>query len=217
MWSLTAGRRGASVAVAARHARPVTGSGPRSRFGPVSEQPRHPPREPGPMPRPQDGPGGKPNRIPAAGTGRRLSQALARRRLVCEDSLTHVGPGHAMAQAIVDPAEIRRFAHNLKVFTGDVRGDLSSLHTQLLALGDTWRDQEHDRFIQEFEQTVAVLEKFLEVAESTSRSSSGRPSGSKSIDPEITHEPPARTSRRSTPSRTGTTPCASTARRRWTR
>jgi uncharacterized protein YukE len=78
---------------------------------------------------------------------------------------THVGPGHVMAQAIVDPAEIRRFAHNLKVFTGDVRGDLSSLHTQLLALGDTWRDQEHDRFTQEFEQTVAVLEKFLDVAE----------------------------------------------------
>ena len=69
-----------------------------------------------------------------------------------------------MAQAIVDPAEIRRFAHNLKVFTGDVRGDLSSLHTQLLALGDTWRDQEHDRFRQEFESTMQVLERFLEVA-----------------------------------------------------
>ena len=70
-----------------------------------------------------------------------------------------------MAQAIVDPAEIRRFAHNLKVFNGDVRANLSAIHTQLLALGDTWRDQEHDRFTQEFEQTVAVLEKFLEVAE----------------------------------------------------
>jgi len=70
-----------------------------------------------------------------------------------------------MSQAIVDPAELRRFAHNLKVFNGDVRADLSALHTQLLALGDTWRDQEHDRFTQEFEQTVHVLEKFLEIAE----------------------------------------------------
>lgn len=70
-----------------------------------------------------------------------------------------------MSQAIVDPAELRRFAHNLKVFTGDVRADLSSLHTQLLALGDTWRDQEHDRFTREFEETVNVLEKFLEVAD----------------------------------------------------
>ena len=70
-----------------------------------------------------------------------------------------------MAQAIIDPAELRRFAHALKVFNGDVRGDLSALHTQLLALGDTWRDQEHDRFVQEFEQTVAVLEKFLDVSD----------------------------------------------------
>jgi uncharacterized protein YukE len=70
-----------------------------------------------------------------------------------------------MAQAVVDPAEIRRFAHNLKVFTGDVRGDLSALHTQLLALGDTWRDQEHAGFLQEFEQTIATLDKFLEVAD----------------------------------------------------
>jgi len=70
-----------------------------------------------------------------------------------------------MSQAIVDPAELRRFAHNLKVFNSDVRGDLSSLHTQLLALGDTWRDQEHERFTREFEETVHVLEKFLEVAD----------------------------------------------------
>jgi uncharacterized protein YukE len=70
-----------------------------------------------------------------------------------------------MSQAIVDPGELRRFAHNLKVFNGDVRANLSAIHSQLLALGDTWRDQEHDRFTQEFEETVHVLEKFLEVAD----------------------------------------------------
>jgi uncharacterized protein YukE len=70
-----------------------------------------------------------------------------------------------MAQAIVDPVELRRFAHNLKRFNNEVQTNLSALHGQLLALGDTWRDQEHDRFRQEFEQTVLVLEKFLETAE----------------------------------------------------
>jgi uncharacterized protein YukE len=70
-----------------------------------------------------------------------------------------------MAQAIVDPAELRRFAQSLKIFNADLRADLAALHTQLLALGDTWRDQEHDHFIQEYEQTVGVLEKFLDVAE----------------------------------------------------
>ena len=94
--------------------------------------------------------------------GGRLSNSLPDATI---DS-TSLGHGHdLMSQAIVDPAELRRFAHNLKVFTGDVRADLSSLHTQLLALGDTWRDQEHDRFTREFEETVHVLEKFLEVAD----------------------------------------------------
>lgn len=70
-----------------------------------------------------------------------------------------------MAQAIVDPAEMRRFAHNLKRFNTDVSTNLAALHGQLLALGDTWRDQEHGHFLQEFEQTVATLEKFLETAD----------------------------------------------------
>ncbi len=69
-----------------------------------------------------------------------------------------------MAQAIVDPGELRRFAHNLKRFSGDVQTNLSALHGQLLALGDTWRDQEHAHFLQDFEQTVAVLDKFIETA-----------------------------------------------------
>ncbi|MCE9531772.1 MAG: WXG100 family type VII secretion target [Planctomycetes bacterium] len=70
-----------------------------------------------------------------------------------------------MAQAIVDPAELRRFAHSLKRFNNEVQTNLAGLHGQLLALGDTWRDQEHERFIQEFEQTVTVLEKFLDTAD----------------------------------------------------
>jgi uncharacterized protein YukE len=70
-----------------------------------------------------------------------------------------------MAQAIVDPVELRRFAHNLKRFNNDVHTNLAALHGQLLSLGDTWRDQEHERFRTEFEQTVMVLEKFLETAD----------------------------------------------------
>jgi uncharacterized protein YukE len=70
-----------------------------------------------------------------------------------------------MAQAIVDPAELRRFAQNLKRFNNEVHTNLAALHGQLLALGDTWRDQEHMFFVQEFEQTVAVLDKFLDTAD----------------------------------------------------
>ena len=69
-----------------------------------------------------------------------------------------------MSQAIVDPTEIRRFAQSLKRFNGEVHTNLAAMHGQLLALGDTWRDQEHDKFRQAFEETVHVLERFLEAA-----------------------------------------------------
>ncbi len=70
-----------------------------------------------------------------------------------------------MAQAVVDPAEIRRFAHHLKQFGEELRDRMAVLHGQLTGLGDTWRDQEHERFTQEFEQTAHVLETFLASAE----------------------------------------------------
>ena len=70
-----------------------------------------------------------------------------------------------MAQAIVNPEELRRFAQVLKRFNGDLRDSVTSLHAQLASLGDTWRDQEHDRFRQEFEQTMQVIERFLEASD----------------------------------------------------
>jgi uncharacterized protein YukE len=70
-----------------------------------------------------------------------------------------------MSQAIVDPAELRRFAHNLKRFGEDLRLNLSGLHAQMLRLGETWRDQEHLRFVEEFEQTLQVLDHFLNASE----------------------------------------------------
>lgn len=69
-----------------------------------------------------------------------------------------------MSQAIVDPAELRRFAHNLKRFNEDLQGNLTSLHAQMLSLGETWRDQEHLKFVQEFEQTLGMLEHFMNAA-----------------------------------------------------
>ena len=67
-----------------------------------------------------------------------------------------------MPQAIVDPAELRRFAHNLKQFTNELHNQMLVLHGQLVGLGDTWRDQEHEKFLQEFEQTMQALEHYIE-------------------------------------------------------
>ncbi len=67
-----------------------------------------------------------------------------------------------MAKAVADPAELRRFAHDLKRFNEDLRGQLSTLHTRLVELSQSWRDQEQKKFTDEFEQTVKVLSKFLD-------------------------------------------------------
>jgi uncharacterized protein YukE len=66
-----------------------------------------------------------------------------------------------MSQAIVDPTALRRFAQTLKHFNAELQHNLAGVHGQLTALGDTWRDQEHLRFVQEFEETVQVLERFM--------------------------------------------------------
>jgi len=70
-----------------------------------------------------------------------------------------------MSQAVVDPAELRRFAGSLKRFTGELQLQSGAVHAQLLALAESWRDQEHDKFREEFETHMKELAKFLEVSE----------------------------------------------------
>ena len=67
-----------------------------------------------------------------------------------------------MSRAIVDPAELRRFAQNLKSFNNEVGRQLSVLQGQFAGLGDTWRDQEHEQFAGQFLETVQVLTRFME-------------------------------------------------------
>ena len=67
-----------------------------------------------------------------------------------------------MSQAVVDPAELRRFANNLKRFSEDLQMSMTGLHGQMLTLGETWRDQEHAKFVEEFEQTLQVVKRFVD-------------------------------------------------------
>jgi hypothetical protein len=69
-----------------------------------------------------------------------------------------------MSKAIVDPGELRRFAHDLKRFNEGLGNQMSVLHGRLIGLGQTWRDQEHNKFAEEFENTMKVLTRFVEVA-----------------------------------------------------
>jgi uncharacterized protein YukE len=67
-----------------------------------------------------------------------------------------------MPQAVVDPDELREFARNLKKFSNDLRERSRSLTNQLTALGATWRDQEHKKFVDQFEQGMKMIVRFLE-------------------------------------------------------
>lgn len=69
-----------------------------------------------------------------------------------------------MSKAIVDPAELRRFAHSLRQFNLDLHSRLWALHGQMVGLAASWRDQEHAKFVQEFEQTMQIIERFLEAS-----------------------------------------------------
>ncbi len=70
-----------------------------------------------------------------------------------------------MSQAIIDPEEVRRFAAELKRFNGDLRERSGSLMARFTALGDTWQDQEQEKFAAEFTQLMKTLKSFLELSD----------------------------------------------------
>ncbi len=69
-----------------------------------------------------------------------------------------------MAQAIMDPEQVRRFAEELKRFNTDLKDKVVSLQARFAALGDTWQDQEHTKFAEEFKQTMKALKRFVEIS-----------------------------------------------------
>ena len=70
-----------------------------------------------------------------------------------------------MAKAVVDPAELRRFAQDLKKFALELQQQTGALNARMATLSQTWRDQEQAKFSEEFDSTVRVLQKFTKAAE----------------------------------------------------
>ena len=69
-----------------------------------------------------------------------------------------------MAQAIMDPEKVRRFADELQRFNTDLENRMISLNARFSALGDTWQDQEHEKFGEEFKLAMKALKKFIEMS-----------------------------------------------------
>ena len=70
-----------------------------------------------------------------------------------------------MPQAVVDPEELRHFARSLKKFNTELRDRVNALCNQLTALGATWRDQEHKKFVEDFEQHVMTINRLTEATD----------------------------------------------------
>ena len=64
-------------------------------------------------------------------------------------------------QAIVKPEDLRRFASELRQFSEHLKADGTRLRGQFQRVGETWRDQEHQRFAKEFDKNKSDLEKML--------------------------------------------------------
>ena len=69
-----------------------------------------------------------------------------------------------MSQAIVDPAELRRFAHQLSKFNVELEERMAMLASQLHSLNSSWRDQEHKKFAEEFEHHLKLIARSIEAS-----------------------------------------------------
>ena len=67
-----------------------------------------------------------------------------------------------MGKASVDPAELRRFAADLNRFNNELQGLLAGLHGKMRTLEQTWRDQEHKKFVGDFDEHMKVIAKYIE-------------------------------------------------------
>jgi len=68
-----------------------------------------------------------------------------------------------MAQAIVDPEQLRHFAQTLRKFNEGLLEQSTALASELAALSNTWRDQENKKFCEQFEQHMRMLARFVEM------------------------------------------------------
>lgn len=70
-----------------------------------------------------------------------------------------------MAKVVVDPEELRRFAFELKRFNAEMQSQTTSMQRRFVKLGETWQDQEHAKFADDFQKMLTTLTKFVEASD----------------------------------------------------
>jgi len=69
-----------------------------------------------------------------------------------------------MAKIIADPDAIEKFARKLKTFNEQLSVGLNSLNSEYNVLANTWRDQEHQKFSQEYQAAMKNIKRFFEIS-----------------------------------------------------
>ncbi len=70
-----------------------------------------------------------------------------------------------MAQAIVDPEQLRQFAGLLRRYNQQLRDSTATLTQAMGRLSESWRDQEHNKFAEEFDEQVKQVQRLVERSE----------------------------------------------------
>jgi uncharacterized protein YukE len=70
-----------------------------------------------------------------------------------------------MSKAVVDPEELRRFASDLKRFNTDMQAQITSIQRRFTKLGETWQDQEQEKFADSFEKMIRSMAHFVEASD----------------------------------------------------
>lgn len=73
----------------------------------------------------------------------------------------------SQSQIHVDPEKLRSFASELKHFTDTVNHSVNTLKNNVSHLGESWRDDEFEKFKREFDSVQRYLTKFVEEAKNT--------------------------------------------------
>lgn len=69
-----------------------------------------------------------------------------------------------MAQVHGNPAEMRKFAASLRKFTQDLDSATRRIDQASKQVGSSWNDQEYRKFMQEWQQTVQGMRRFISEA-----------------------------------------------------
>lgn len=70
-----------------------------------------------------------------------------------------------MAQAHIDPEELRNFVSDLEHYLETIEDETNSLKGHFDELGETWNDSKHDQFNEVFDELISALNAFKDNAE----------------------------------------------------